>query len=395
MTIEPVEQPYPLLDAGAAQPIWVTDQRALVELCEQWSQEPLLTIDTEFIRFDTFYPVPGLIQLADRQHCYLIDPLAIDDMSALIALLVNPAVLKVFHACSEDLELFRNSYGVVPTPLFDTQIAAAFANWGFSMGLQRLVKHALNIDLGKAQTTSDWLQRPLTPEQVHYAALDVAYLGNIAVRLMQELKQLGRLGWVLEESALLADSSRDADPTGQEYYRRFTQLNVNSDEALAACRDLAAWREQACRARNLCRPKVLRNEVILDIIQQWPSTLEELSSIKDMRRSAVQEDGQAILAVLKEAKVSAEENPPKQIHLPAHVYRSKELKKLLSLAREVAKRENILPEILARRKDVEKLINSKSEEGAYQLPRTLRGWRKALVGDLMLSHLQSFDNESD
>ncbi|WP_235263701.1 ribonuclease D [Nitrincola sp. A-D6] len=164
------------LAQSAHDPVWIRDTAALVHYCKQWAELPLIAVDTEFMRVDTFYPLPGLIQVADEHSCYLIDPLSIEDMSAFATLLADVRVLKVLHAASEDLELFRHHYGVVPEPLMDTQVAAAFAGWGFSMGLQRILQYALDITLGKAHTRSDWLQRPLTDEQVLYAALDVAYL---------------------------------------------------------------------------------------------------------------------------------------------------------------------------------------------------------------------------
>ena len=169
------------LEQAAASPVRIDDSATLANYCQQWLKQPLIALDTEFMRTETFYPIPGLIQVADEHQCYLIDPLQVDDMSPLVELLRAPEVLKVLHAGNEDIELFRHSYGVIPAPLFDTQIGAAFVGWGFSMGLQRLVAHALDVELGKGETTSDWLQRPLTPEQEHYAALDVAYLPVLAL----------------------------------------------------------------------------------------------------------------------------------------------------------------------------------------------------------------------
>ena len=179
------------LQQAAASPIWINDTATLVHYCQQWLQLPLIALDTEFMRTETFYPIPGLIQIADDQGCYLIDPLQVEDMSPLAEVLRAPDVLKVLHAGNEDMELFRHSYGVLPQPLYDTQVGAAFAGWGFSMGLQRLVAYALEVELGKGETTSDWLQRPLTAEQEHYAALDVAYLPVLALMQHEQLEARG------------------------------------------------------------------------------------------------------------------------------------------------------------------------------------------------------------
>ncbi|WP_417578843.1 ribonuclease D [Nitrincola sp.] len=377
------------LELSARDPVWIRDAETLSNYCKQWAELPFIAVDTEFMRVDTFYPVPALIQVADEYHCYLIDPLSIDDMSAFAALLADVRVLKVLHAASEDLELFRHHYGVVPEPLLDTQVAAAFAGWGFSMGLQRILQHALDITLGKAHTRSDWLQRPLSDEQILYAALDVAYLPTIAIQLKRELEASGRYEWMLDECRMLGQASRDNDPGGLEYYRRFTQLNISSEVTLAGLRDLSAWRENLCRERNLCRPHVLRNEHLLKIIECWPQNLEQLNALGLLRRQNLKTDGAAIIAVLSQAEASAQQNPPEPINLPLHIYHSATLKRLKAIGRDVAKQQQIMPELLIRRRDLEKLINSKDDQGHFHLPETLSGWRKTLIGDQLLKALET------
>lgn len=381
------EQTYAkeLLELSAQQPIWIRENSQLLSHCERWSGLPMIAVDTEFMRIDTFYPLPGLIQIADDHACYLIDPLTVSDMSPLADLMANTQVIKVLHAASEDLELFRHYYQVVPEPLLDTQVAAAFAGWGFSMGLQRLVEKALHISLGKGHTRSDWLQRPLTDEQILYAALDVAYLPAIAWQLKSELEALGRYEWMLDECRLINLSSRDTDPDGVNYYQRFTQMSIRSPVTLAGLRDVTAWREQVCRERNVCRPHVLKNESIMKIIDAWPSSLSELSALHVMRPKQIKQDGKQILVILANAETSASEDPPAPIHLPLHVYHSETLKRLKAIGRDVAKQLNLLPELLIRRRDIEKLINSKDQQGTYHLPMTLTGWRKDLIGDRLLA----------
>lgn len=391
------KQDYQLsqLEQSAQQPIWISKDADLKQYCDQWMTLPLIALDTEFMRVDTFYPIPGLIQVADNQSCYLIDPIEIVDMAPLAAVLANTDIIKVLHAASEDLELFRHHYGVVPEPLFDTQIAAAFAGWGFSMGLQKIVEKSLNISLGKGHTRSDWLQRPLSEEQLLYAALDVAYLPAIAEILTGELESLGRYDWMLDECQSLNNASRDDDPEGLEYYLRFTQMSIRSASTLAGLRDLTAWREQTCRQRNLCRPHVLRNDAIVTIIDAWPTNLKQLSELKVLRPQHLKDDGKTILAILKAAHESAEENPPKPIQLPLHIYNSAALKRLKSIGREIAKKENILPELLTRRRDLEKLINSKDDNGCYHLPASLQGWRKKLLADSLLAALAEIEHQPE
>ncbi|HEY0892485.1 MAG TPA: ribonuclease D, partial [Cellvibrio sp.] len=159
-----------------SEPIWIDQDDQLTELCAVWRKQAAIAVDTEFMRSDTFYPIAGLLQIGDGKGCYLIDPLAIKNLAPLRELMLDTAVTKVLHSCSEDLEVFQRWLGVVPAPLFDTQIAAAFAGLGFSLGYSGLVKNLLTIEIPKDETRSDWLQRPLSVAQLNYAALDVAHM---------------------------------------------------------------------------------------------------------------------------------------------------------------------------------------------------------------------------
>src|SRR5690606_1721940 len=168
------------------EPIWIAQDSELAELCARWRQQAALAIDTEFMRSETFYPIAGLLQFGVGKVCYLIDPLAINDFEPLRELLLDEAVTKVLHSCSEDLEVFQRWLNVVPAPLFDTQIAAAFAGYGFSLGYAGLIKAVLNIEIPKEETRSDWLQRPLSVAQLKYAALDVAHMLIVYGKLLQQ-----------------------------------------------------------------------------------------------------------------------------------------------------------------------------------------------------------------
>jgi ribonuclease D len=379
------------LQQAAASPIWINDTATLVHYCQQWLQLPLIALDTEFMRTETFYPIPGLIQIADDQGCYLIDPLQVEDMSPLAEVLRAPDVLKVLHAGNEDMELFRHSYGVLPQPLYDTQVGAAFAGWGFSMGLQRLVAYALEVELGKGETTSDWLQRPLTAEQEHYAALDVAYLPVLALMQHEQLEARGRLSWVMEECESIGASvmaADEADP--QAYFQRFSQVWHLDDVRRALLRDLSAWREQTCRERDMSRNRLLRNEMLLEIVERMPQNEQHLDAIIKRGR-IMREYGQAIMAIIAAAPESARQNPPAEIDRPLHYVWNKRLKQLRSIGRQAADANDLLPEILLRKRDLDALIRSRDAEGHYHLPPSLSGWRKPLVGDALLNRIEQFE----
>lgn len=378
------------LEAEADQPIWITDDASLSHYCQQWQALPLIALDTEFIRVETFYPLPGLLQIADDQACYLIDPLEIEDYAPLVELFRNSAVLKVLHAGNEDLELFLHMFGVLPEPIFDTQIAAGFLGWGFSMSYQRLVEYALEVKLEKGETTSNWLQRPLTLSQEHYAALDVVYLPVLCQRQMAELEARGMAKWAAEETAQLLQRIPDDDPDGVRYYQRFSQAWALSAEKIAALRDLTAWRERIARQRDVPRNRVLRNQALLEIVNRWPKDTRELARVPEVRMQQVKQDGEVILGYLKTAAQSAAEKPPAPIPRPLSYEWNKPLKVLKTMARSKAEALNIAPEILLRKRDLDALIRTE-DQGQFSLPPTLSGWRKAVIGDALLEKLHSLD----
>jgi ribonuclease D len=380
------------LERAAQEPVWVGTDEALAQLCGYWRTLPMVALDTEFQRVDTFYPIAGLIQLADDRGCYLIDPLAITDFSPLLALFVEPSVLKVLHASTEDLELFQYLFGVLPSPLFDTQVAGGFVGWGFTVGLQRMLENALGVQVGKGETTSDWLQRPLTQRQEQYAALDVAYLPAICRMQMAELERRGMTSWLQEEMLALLANAPDADVTGTRYYLRFSQMAALPPYKVAALRDLTAWREQQCRLRNVPRNRVLRNQTLLDIISRWPRTTLELSRVPELKRRILREDGETMLDFLRNAAAAPQAQTVEPIPRPLPVIWNTRLKRLKLMGRERAEALDMAPELLLRRRDIEALIRTGSDEGAdYALPPGLQGWRQEVIGDDLLAQLRRFE----
>lgn len=375
------------LENAAKEPVWVRSDEELASCCQHWLTLPLIALDTEFIRVDTFYPLPGLIQVADDQRCYLLDPLLLENYQPLIEVFRAPSVLKVLHACNEDLELFLYMLGEMPTPVFDTQVAAGFLGWGFSMGYQRIVEHALDIAVGKGETRSDWLQRPLTAAQEHYATLDVAYLPALYLKQKEELDAREMTAWLEDELQQLLANIPDQDPDGVHYYKRFSQAWKLPAEKLAALRDLTAWRERICRQRDVPRNRVLRNQTLIDIVYTWPTSEYALSQIDDIRPRSIRQDGSTILSYLQMAKSSAAENPPESIVQPLSYDWNKPLKQLKAMAREKATELNMAPEVLLRKKDLDALIRT-GEQGEYSLPETLSGWRKSVIGDALVIKLK-------
>ncbi|MCU7649764.1 ribonuclease D [Pseudomonas piscis] len=364
---------------------WIRDNDSLGQLCAEWQQLPFVALDTEFMRVDTFYPIAGLLQVGDGQRAYLIDPLTIDNWQPLAELLENPAVVKVVHACSEDLEVLLRLTGSLPAPLFDTQLAAAYLNLGFSMGYSRLVQEVLGIELPKGETRSDWLQRPLSETQVSYAAEDAVHLAQVFSQLRPKLSE-DKYRWVLEDGAeLVANLRREVDPN--EVYRDAKLAWKLSRAQLAVLRELCAWREREARARDLPRNRIVREHALWPLARTQPDTLSALARIEDMHPRTVRQDGEFLLDLIKRSAKLGPEHWPPALPEPLPIEASALLKRLKAVGQAEAERLGIAPELMLRKKTLESLLKSGFPSGPYQLPDSLRGWRRELMGQALLDSL--------
>ena len=364
---------------------WITDNASLAQHCASWRSLPFVAVDTEFMRVDTFYPIAGLLQVSEGQRAYLIDPLSIDDWTPFAGLLQDPAVVKVLHACSEDLEVFLRLTGSLPSPLFDTQLAAGYLNLGFSMGYSRLVQAVLNIELPKGETRSDWLQRPLSATQVSYAAEDVLHLAEVYLLLQAQLS-VDKYRWVLEDGAeLVANLGRELDP--ELAYREAKLAWKLSPQQLAVLKVLCAWREREARARNQPRNRIIREHSLWPLARTQPDNLVALARIEDMHPKTVRQDGELILQMIKQAATSPAADWPAALPEPLPLEASSLLKKLRAIGQREGERLNIAPELMLRKKTLEALLKSGYPKGPYQLPDSLRGWRRELMGQALLDCL--------
>ncbi|WP_300656845.1 ribonuclease D [Pseudomonas sp.] len=364
---------------------WIRDNASLAQHCAGWRSLPFVAVDTEFMRVDTFYPIAGLLQVSEGERAYLIDPLLIDDWAPFSALLQDPAVVKVLHACSEDLEVFLRLTGSLPVALFDTQLAAAYLNLGFSMGYSRLVQAVLNIELPKGETRSDWLQRPLSETQVSYAAEDVLHLAEVYTQLQQQLTA-EKNAWVLEDGAeLVANLGREVAP--EDVYREAKLAWKLSRAQLAVLRELCIWREREARARNQPRNRIIREHSLWPLARTQPDNLVALSRIDDMHPKTVRQDGEFLLQLIKKAAATPPADWPEAVPEPLPLEASSLLKKLRALGQREGERLNIAPELMLRKKTLEALLKSGYPNGPYRLPDTLRGWRRELMGQALLDCL--------
>jgi ribonuclease D len=369
------------------EPIWIAQDQELAELCARWRQQAAIAIDTEFMRSETFYPIAGLIQVGDGRGCYLIDPLAITDFSPLRELLLDSAVTKVLHSCSEDLEVFQRLLDLVPSPLFDTQIAAAFAGYGFSLGYAGLVKAVLNIDVPKEETRSDWLQRPLSVAQLKYAALDVAHMLVVYGKLLQQLKATGRLQWVKEDCADLVTNARQPDDFTQAYRKVGFAWKLRSQE-LATLQQLCIWRETEARERNVPRNRLVKEPVLWEIARRQPSDLEQLQRIRDLPPRTLRDYGEQLLAIVAASGASDPASWPERLPPPLAIREAAQLKRLKKHVRDLAEKLDMPVEIFVRKKEYEELLRSGLHSEEFVLPSRLQGWRFEVVGQTLLALAQ-------
>lgn len=363
-------------------PEQIADNAVLANYCRQWANAPLLALDTEFVRETTFYPIPGLIQLGAGDAQYLLDPLSIDDWSPLRALFAGP-IPKVLHSCGEDLEIFQLVLGELPQPLYDTQVGAALAGWGFGLGYQALVSQVLGLQVDKEHTRSNWVARPLTAEQCTYAALDVAHLAELYARISQRLVDLGRIDWWREEGdRALSQSRREVAP--DQYYRKLTAGFRLRGRQVLALQQLCVWRESSARRLNTPRGRVLKDAECLEIANRMPSNISELSRLPDLDPRRMRTHADAILGIVQRAEDSPLENCPEPIEPPLPREWGGRLNRLREHVTARATELGLAPELLARKRDCEQVLRT----GA--LPEGLQGWRLAVIGAELVELAKTF-----
>ena len=270
---------------------FIDSASALERTCDQLANQACLAVDTEFVREKTYYPVLCLIQIASPQQCVCIDPLAINDLSPLAALLLNSDTTKVFHAARQDLEILQLSRGEIPTPVFDTQTAATLLGLGDQLGYANLVKHFLNVQLSKGHARTDWERRPLSNEQLEYAADDVRYLIKMYPLIVQRLSDLGRLDWLDEDFAELTRPQLYQNEP-QQQWQRVSGVQKLKGVQLAVLQQLAAWREQQAQQQNKPRKWILSDDILLVLAMQTPNKTEQLERVRGINSTLLQRQGQ-------------------------------------------------------------------------------------------------------
>lgn len=368
-------------------PIWIVDNQQLADICLDWLQAPFLAVDTEFIRTKTFYPEAGLIQVADAKACYLIDPLTISHWQPLIDVFTHPLVVKVFHACPEDLEVCRHVLGVFPEPLADTQLAAAYAGLGGGLGFQRLLEETLGMHLPKEETRSDWLSRPLSENQISYATADVYYLHKIYPKLMQSLKKLEREHWLNEDCERILKNALEAEKP-ESYYTRIKQGWRLKPQELFLLKQLSLWREKQARKEDIPRNHVIDGQVLWNVARFKVAHKEGMLK-SGMRSQQWHKYGEELVELVSQVLKIDSSAWPKPLNKPLSPEMAFQFKDLKNLVKERAEQLEVPAELLANKKSLEVLLRSGMMTQDYQLPPLLRGWRKEEIGQELLTFLQA------
>ncbi len=359
----------------------IRDASELVALCKNLAQCPWVGVDTEFVRERTYYSQLCLIQVASADTVACIDPLALEDLTPLMDLLYDPSIIKVMHAARQDLELFYDRQGELPTALFDTQVAATFVGYGDQVGYGPLVKALCDVELAKAHTRTNWCRRPLSSAQVQYAEDDVRYLGELYMQLRAALDGAGRRGWFEEEmAALTARALYQNNPA--EAYRRLKRGRDLPADAQQVLRALAAWREQRAQTDNRPRSWVLSDAALVELAAKSPQTVAELNAALSEQAAVSAPLASELLEAIRGGTSAA----PVALW-ERSVRLSGEQKalcgKLMDHVRRRADELDLAPSILATRTDVESLVRGGTSAGC------LRGWRRSVIGDELRNMIQA------
>jgi ribonuclease D len=360
---------------------WIADSATLADFCRRIAPSAYVTVDTEFMRERTYWAQLCLIQVASPDEAAAIDALAPGlDLSPLIAILDNPRILKVFHAARQDLEIFHHMTGRVPTPLFDTQVAAMVCGFGDSVSYETLATQLAAARIDKSARFTDWAQRPLSERQIAYALDDVTHLRKVYLSLAKRLTASDRAGWLHEEMATLLDpATYRMDP--ELAWRRLKPRNPKRRQ-LAVLKEVAAWREREAQRRDVPRNRVVRDETIMDIAGHAPTSIDELARMRGFSKGFAEGRlGEEMLdAVRRGVALPEAEIPtlPPAVDLPPGLGPVVELLKVLLKMQ--CEEHDVAQKLVATTADLERI----AADDEADVP-AMHGWRRVVFGNAALA----------
>lgn len=357
----------------------ITTTAELAAFCARAAKFPYVTVDTEFLRERTYYAKLCLVQMAfpgdEATNAALIDPLANGlSLDPLVELFRNPDVVKVFHAARQDLEIFHVDYGVIPAPLFDTQVAAMVCGFGEQVGYETLVRKIAHASLDKTSRFTDWSRRPLTEAQKTYALADVTHLRQIYEFLSAEIEKNARTSWVEEEMAILRDPCTYVIEPENAWLR--VKTRTNSGKFLATVRALGRFRETHAQTRNIPRNRVFKDDALLEVASTKPRSIEDLARARLLLREARRGDiAEGILAAIAEGQSCPPEQQPKADPVKAKLQVNTALADLLRVLLKAKSEEaGVAQKLIATTSELDQIA-----AGLRDLS-SLRGWRAEVFG---------------
>ena len=373
--------------------IYVEDAQQLNLICQSYAQAELLAIDTEFVRTRTLYPKLGLIQINDGKTLALIDPVALPGLTPFWQLMENPNIVKVLHACSEDLEVFLTAGNCRPVNLIDSQIIMAFLGHGLSLGYAAMIAHFTGIELDKSESRTDWMKRPLTEKQLEYAQADVEHLFNILPKLMAEIEQSGWLAAAQQESELMIERKFTAIDESQMYKNIKMAWRLNPQQ-LYRLQQLATWRYQQAKQKDRPIGFIAKDHTLMALAQHNPDNVGAMARIEGVEQLDIRHKGRAMLFVLKQAEQQANAELPAQIirldEYPGYKQNFKKVKSFIAL---VGTEAELLIENLASKKQINQFLSwyfkLNGAENNLHLVDIMQGWRKPLLGDKLLAFVEN------
>src|SRR5215472_6087225 len=378
----------PGLDTGQGRPISlrttdmepITTTRALAEACARLSKHPFVTVDTEFLRESTYYPLLCIAQMASPEEAVVVDALAPGiELTPFYDLMTNEQVLKVFHAARQDIEIVWHQAERIPHPIFDTQVAAMVLGYGDSISYDQLVQRITGDALDKTHRFTDWSRRPLSTAQLVYAVSDVTHLRDVYLALAADLARRGRSDWVGEEMTVLTspDTYR-ADPEGA--WQR-VKTRARKPKELAVLIEVAAWREREAQSRDVPRGRVLKDEALGDIAVQAPTTTEKLATLRSLPRGFERSKwGEAILEAVARGLARDPKSLPRIERSRGAVNGAATVELLKVLLRMTAERHAVAAKVIATVDDLERIAADDAADVA-----ALKGWRRELFGEKALA----------
>lgn len=357
--------------------MYISTYEELSAFCERAARFDAIAVDTEFLRERTYHPRLCLVQVATPDECVVIDVIAIDNLAPLAILMRDEGTVKVFHACSQDMEVLNYTLGALPAPIFDTQVAAAFLGERMQASYNGMVHAFCGVTLPKSESLTDWSRRPLTPEQIEYALDDVRYLIKAYDVIMERLDKSGRASWVLDEIKPLTDRSHYVVDR-RVAFKRVKRVNSLTRRQLAVARELAAWREARAEYSNIPRKWLMSDEVLIALSKRPPHDAASLRRVRGTEQLSDADVAGTLSVIARGESCPADKYPfIARTHKPASPELESVIDLMYALIRLVGERSGVATAMIASRDDLVDYVDRPQDSPLRE------GWRFELVGTLI------------